>query len=333
MSVGTAARVVEFLVYPDFQILDLTGPLEVFSQAERMRPGSYTLRTVALDPGAATASCGLSVATGAAGANTGTGTNTATGTGAAVDTLVVVGGRGARAAAHDESHLAWIAEAAGRTRRIASVCSGAFLLAAAGVLDGRRATTHWGACGELAAQYPAVTVDPEPIFVRDGPVWTSAGVTAGIDLALALVEADHDGALARALARQLVVFVQRPGGQTQFSAQLAARQPEREPLRQLQSFIAEHPNADLSVPALAARAGMSERHFARVFLAQTGSSPAAHVEAVRVEAARRLLESTAEGLDRIARAAGFGTVATMHRAFRRTVRVTPGEYRARFRSR
>jgi len=318
------SRTIEFLVFPDFQILDLTGPLEVFSQAERMRPGSYTLRTIALEPGTVTASCGLSV-------SAGTGDSVAD-TGTTPDTLIVAGGRGARTAAGDGAHAAWVAQAAGRVRRIASVCTGAFVLAAAGVLDGRRATTHWQSCGELASRYPAVTVDPDPIFVRDGPVWTSAGVTTGIDLALALVEADQDSALARAVARQLVVFVQRPGGQTQFSAQLAAQRPEREPLRRLQSFIAEHPDADLSVPALASLAGMSERHFARVFRAETGSSPAAHVEAVRVETARRLLESTPDGLDRIARAAGFGTIATMHRAFRRTVRVTPGEYRSRFRA-
>jgi transcriptional regulator GlxA family with amidase domain len=327
-------RTIEFLVYPDFQILDLTGPLEVFSQAERMRPGSYTLRTVALEPGPVTASCGLPVI--AATPWTGwTGCPPQPDTSTAIDkpdTLVVVGGRGSHAAAADGTHAAWIAAAAGRVRRVTSVCSGAFLLAAAGVLDGRRATTHWQSCAALAARYPAVTVDPDPIFVHDGPVWTSAGVTAGIDLALALVEADQDGALARAVARQLVVFVQRPGGQTQFSAQLAAQRPEREPLRRVQSFIAEHPDADLSVPALAARAGMSERHFTRVFRAETGSSPAAHVEAVRVETARRLLESTPDGLDRIARTAGFGTIATMHRAFRRTVRVTPGEYRSRFRT-
>ncbi len=327
-------RTIEFLVFPDFQILDLTGPLEVFSQAERMRPGSYTLRTVALDPGPVTASCGLSAIaaapwTGRTGCPPHRETSPLLDT---PDTLIVVGGRGAHSAAADGVHAAWIAQAACRVRRVASVCSGAFLLAAAGVLDGRRATTHWQSCRELAARYPAVTVDPDPIFVQDGPVWTSAGVTAGIDLALALVEADQDGTLARAVARQLVVFVQRPGGQTQFSAQLAAQRPEREPLRRLQSFIAEHPDADLSVPALAARAGMSERHFARIFRAETGSSPAAHVEAVRVETARRLLESTPDGLDRIARAAGFGTIATMHRAFRRTVRVTPGEYRSRFRA-
>lgn len=319
-----ASRTIVFLVFPDFQILDLTGPLEVFSQAERMRPGSYSLRPVALAPGPVTASCGLPVFAEAA-------EEVITGSGSA-DTLVVAGGRGARVAARDDRHVGWVGQAAKKVRRTTSVCTGAFLLAQAGLLDGRRATTHWQACTELAERFPAVTVDPEPIFVHDGPIWTSAGVTAGIDLALGLVEADHGGTLARAIARQLVVFVQRPGGQTQFSAQLAAQRPSREPLRRLQSFIAEHPDADLSVPALASRVGMSERHFARVFRAETGSSPAAHVEAVRVEAARRLLETTADGLDRIARASGFGTIATMHRAFRRTVRVTPGEYRARFRS-
>jgi transcriptional regulator GlxA family with amidase domain len=312
-------RTIVFLVFPDFQILDLTGPLEVFTQAERMRPGSYTTRVVALEPGTVTASCALPVVAVAAEP-------------CCADTLIVVGGRGSRAAAGDGRHAAWIAEAATSARRTASVCTGAFLLAHAGLLDGRRATTHWEACTELAAQFPAVTVDPDPIFVHDGPVWTSAGVTAGVDLALGLVEADHGGALALAIARQLVVFVQRPGGQTQFSAQLAAQRPARTTLRQLQSYIAEHPDADLSVPALAARVSMSERHFARVFREQVGGSPAAHVEAVRVETARRLLETTADGLDRIARAAGFGTIATMHRAFRRRVRVTPGEYRARFRS-
>jgi transcriptional regulator GlxA family with amidase domain len=317
------SREIAFLVFPDFQILDLTGPLEVFSQVDRMHPGSYTLRTVALEAGPVTASCGLTVIAEAAPPR---------GVDIGAHTLIVAGGRGAYAVCTDPRSTRWIAEAAGRVRRAASVCTGAFPLAAAGVLDGRRATTHWGACEELAQLYPLVTVDPEPIFVRDGPVWTSAGVTAGIDLALALVEADHGGDMARTVAQQLVVFVQRPGGQRQFSAQLEAQRPAHEPLRSLQCFIADHPDADLSVPALAERAGMSERHFARVFRAQTGRSPAAHVESVRVETARRLLESTPDGLDRIARVAGFGTVATMHRAFRRTVQVTPGEYRARFRS-
>lgn len=323
------SREIVFLVFPDFQMLDLAGPLEVFSQAARKHQGSYTLRTVALDPGQVTASCGLPVLAEPAQPAETSGASVPAG---AVDTVVVVGGRGRKAAMRDGHVSAWIAETAPLARRVTSVCTGAFLLAQAGVLDGRRATTHWGSCAELAARFPKVTVDPDPIFVHDGPVWTSAGVTAGIDLALALVEADHGSALARTIARQLVVFVQRPGGQAQFSAQLAAQRPVREPLRTVQSYIAEHPNADLSVPALAERAGMSERHFARVFRAETGRSPAAHVEAVRVETARRLLETTADGLDRIARVSGFGTIATMHRAFRRTVRVTPGEYRSRFRS-
>ena len=321
-------RLITFLVFPDFQILDLTGPLEVFSQADRERPGSYTLRTVALDPGVVTASCGLPIL--AASPESPNADGEGSKDAAAIDTLVVVGGRGTPGALRDPRYAQWIARTSLATRRTASVCSGAFLLAEAGLLDGRRATTHWNACGRLAARYPAVQVDPEPIFVRDGPVWTSAGVTAGIDLALALVEADHGAELSRTVARQLVVFVQRPGGQTQFSAQLAAQRPSREPLRRLQSFIAEHPDADLSVPTLATLAGMSERHLTRVFREQTGTSPAAHVEAVRVETARRLLETTTDSLDRVARASGFGTTATMHRAFRRTVRVTPGEYRARF---
>jgi transcriptional regulator GlxA family with amidase domain len=337
---GCVRRLITFLVFPDFQILDLSGPLEVFSQAERLKPGSYTLQTVALDAGPVTSNSGLAVVAMSSELIAGidrkseatiNGTPRSADSGDShTDTLVVAGGRGTMAALHDSRYPDWIARASASARRTASVCSGAFLLAEAGLLDGRRATTHWDACAHLAAQYPAVAVDPEPIFVHDGPIWTSAGVTAGIDLALALVEADHDADLARAIARQLVVFVQRPGGQTQFSTQLAARRPSREPLRGLQSFITEHPGADLSVPALASLAGMSERHLTRVFREQTGTSPAAHVEAVRVETARRLLETTTDSLDRVARACGFGTTATMHRVFRRTVRVTPGEYRARF---
>ena len=317
------AREIVFLVFPDFQILDLTGPLEVFSQAERMHQGSYHLRTVALDPGRVLASNGLAIFAEPAEPFDG------------ADTFFVVGGRGTRGALADPRYPDWIAAASARSRRTASVCSGAMLLAEAGLLDGRRATTHWGQCARMAARYPEVKVEADPIFVRDGNISTSAGVTTGIDLALAFVEEDLDPATARAIARQLVVFVQRPGGQRQFSAQLAAQLPAREPLREVQSFITESVGAgsaaaDLSVPALAARAGMSERHFTRLFRAETGSTPASYVETVRVESARRLLETTADGLDRIARTCGFGTVATMHRAFRRIVQVTPGEYRERF---
>ena len=177
---------------------------------------------------------------------------------------------------------------------------------------------------------PDVLVEADPIFIRDDPIWTSAGVTAGMDLALALVEDDHGAEVARGIAKQLVVFVQRPGGQAQFSRQLAAQRPGRDALRETQAWIADHLDDDLSLPALARRAALSERHFSRVFRAETGMTVAAYVEAARIEAAQRLLESTRDGLDRIARTCGFGTVETMHRTFNRTIRVTPGEYRRHF---
>jgi transcriptional regulator GlxA family with amidase domain len=287
-------REIVFLAFPDFQILDLTGPLEVFSQAERHTRGTYTLRTLAFEPGPLTSSSGLPVHAEAARPFPG------------ADTLIVVGGRGMDAALADPAYAAWIGDAATRVRRIASVCNGAFLLAEAGLLDGRRATTHWSRAADMAERYPEVTVDADPIFIRQGEISTSAGVTSGIDLALALVEEDLGSAPARRVARQLVVFVQRPGNQRQFSAQLTAQRPVREPIRELLGHIAEHPEADLSVPALAARAGLSERQFLRVFPAETGRSPASYVAAVRVEAACRLLETTDDGLDRIARVCGFG---------------------------
>jgi transcriptional regulator GlxA family with amidase domain len=213
---------------------------------------------------------------------------------------------------------------------VASVCSGAFILAAAGLLDGRRATTHWSGCDLLARLFPAVTVERDPIFVRDGNVWTSAGITAGIDLALALVEADHGRELALDVSRWLVMFVQRPGGQSQFSAQLAAQVAERDPLRDLQAWIGEHPDAELTVEALADRVAMSPRHFARVFREEVGETPARYVEAVRVEAARRLLERTGRSVDDVASACGFGTAETLQRAFRRRLGVSPGAYRRHF---
>ena len=311
-------REIAFLIFPDFQILDLTGPLEVFSQAERRTSGNYVLRTLAFEPGPVTSSSGLSVNAEAALPFTG------------ADTLIVVGGRGTDAAVADPQYTTWIAAAAPHVRRVASVCSGAFLLAEAGLLDGRRATTHWSRAADLAEQYPAVTVDAAPIFVREGEVATSAGVTSGIDLALALVEEDLGSTAARSVARQLVVFVQRPGNQRQFSVQLTAQRPAREPIRDLLAHIAEHPEADLSVPALATHVGLSERQFLRVFPAETGHSPATYVEAARVEAACRLLETTNDGLERIARLCGFGTLRTLQRSFHRVLAVAPHEYRERF---
>ena len=316
-------RRVVFVAFPDLQLLDLVGPLEVFSMADRFSDsgvGEYAIEVVSPDGGVIRASSGLEIAA-----------HRAIGTcGGPIDTLVVVGGQCVAQAIVDDRLVAWIRSAAQRTRRVTSVCSGAFLLARAGLLDGRRATTHWSDCARLAQLFPEVTVDPDPIFIRDGNVWTSAGVTAGMDLALALVEDDLGTERAREIARQLVLFVQRSGGQSQFSAQLAAQRPERDTLVHLASWIADHLGDDLSIPVLAARTSMSVRNFSRRFAQEFGTTPAAYVEAVRVEAGRRLLETTRCGLAGIARDCGFGTVETMHRSFQRTVRVTPGQYRQHF---
>jgi transcriptional regulator GlxA family with amidase domain len=247
-----------------------------------------------------------------------------------IDTLIVVGGEGAQEASRDLRLARWLKSASARSRRVASVCTGAFVLAAAGLLDGRRATTHWSAGSQLQRRFPAVRVDTEPIFIRDGNVWTSAGVTAGIDLALALVDADLGRRVALRVAQQLVMFLHRPGGQAQFSAQLGAQLAAREPLRELQTWLAEHPELDHPVDRLAARVGMSPRNFARVFRDEIGCTPASYVEEVRVEAARRLLETTADSIEQVAEASGFGRVETLRRAFARRVGASPADYRDRF---
>ncbi|HEY5342413.1 MAG TPA: DJ-1/PfpI family protein [Solirubrobacteraceae bacterium] len=320
-------RQIAILLYPGVQSLDLTGPLEVFAGAQRLieqsgrRERGYEVRLLSADGRPLETSSGLTV----------TPHTSLEDAPAKIDTLIVAGGYGRKRAAADPTLLDWIARTSATARRTASVCTGAFLLAAAGLLDGRRATTHWASAAELAAQYPAVDVDPEPIFLRDGPIWTSAGVTAGMDLALALVEEDLDRAAALAIARHLVLFLRRPGNQSQFSATLSAQEPEREPLRELQRHVVEHPADDLSVEALAARAHMSPRNFARAFAAETGATPARYVERVRLEAARRRLEDTAEPVATVAAACGFGTAETMRRTFLRALDVGPAEYRRRFR--
>jgi len=225
----------------------------------------------------------------------------------------------------------WVVRASRRARRTTSVCTGSYLLAAAGLLDGRRATTHWEYCDRLAARYPAVRLDPDPVFVRDGDIWTSAGVTAGMDLALALVEDDLGPEVALTVARLLVVFLKRPGGQSQFSGALSVQQASRPALRELQAWIAGHLDDDLSVAALAARAHLSERSFARAFRAEVGQTPAVYVETLRVERARALLEDGAESLEAVARAAGFSSAEVLRRAFHRRLGVGPAAYRERFR--
>jgi transcriptional regulator GlxA family with amidase domain len=307
---------VVIVLYDGVQSVDVSGPAEVFAAA------GHHVRTVSTDGAPVRAMSGLTlVPDGDLDSVPG-----------AIDTLVVAGGDGTVGALGDRGLIAWLTDAAARSRRVTSVCSGAFLLAAAGVHDGRRATTHWSVCHTLAELYPTVTVEPDPIYVRDGNVWTSAGVTAGMDLALALVEEDHGRDAALAIARRFVLFLRRPGNQAQFSAQLAAQTAERDVLQETQAHIADRPGADLSVETLAARAGMSVRNFARNFRAEVGTTPARYVESVRVEAARRLLEETDVGVDAIAASCGFGTAETMRRAFLRTVRVPPAEYRRRFRA-
>ncbi|OKJ09081.1 GlxA family transcriptional regulator [Kitasatospora sp. CB01950] len=303
------------VLFDGVQSLDVTGPLEVLAASAR-----YRIRTAS--PG------GLPVRTGS-------------GLGLLPDedladagpphTLIVPGGPGTRQP--DPELVARIGELAKGAERVTSVCTGAFLLAEAGLLAGRRATTHWSMCEALAHRYPDVTVDPDPIHVRDGRVITSAGVTAGIDLALALVEEDHGRELALGIARHLVMFLRRPGGQAQFSTQLSAQLAVRRPLRDVQRWITEHPDADLSVEALARRASLSPRQFTRAFAAETGTTPGRYVDGVRLEAARRRLEDGDEGIEQVARRSGYGTPEAMRRAFARTLAVSPIDYRRRFRSR
>jgi transcriptional regulator GlxA family with amidase domain len=324
---GLVARRVVFVAYPRITALDLVGPHEVFTVAADVarRTGrdadAYAVVVAAATAGAVGTTRGPAIVADRALASVR----------GAIDTLVVVGGEGSDEAAADRELVDWVRRAAARSRRVTSVCSGAFVLAAAGLLDGRRATTHWDACTRLARAHPLVTVEPDPIFVEDGNVWTSAGVTAGMDLALALVEADLGREVALLTARHLVLFVQRSGGQAQFSAQLGAQLAERDPLRELQISIAEHPEGDYRVERLASLVAMSPRHFARVFRAEVGCPPAVYVERARIEVARRLLETTGLPVDGVARAAGFGTVETMRRAFARRVGASPSEYRDRFR--
>jgi transcriptional regulator GlxA family with amidase domain len=306
-------RVVVF-VFDGVQPLDAVGPHEV------LRAGGYAVEVVSPSGRPVRSESGLTL---------GVDRSLASVRGR-IDTLLVAGGDGVLAAAADPEVVRHVRRLARGARRVTSVCSGAFVLAEAGLLDGRRVTTHWRRCAQLAERYPAVTVDPDPIFVRDGDVWTSAGVTAGMDLALALVEQDRGREVALAIARQLVMYVQRPGGQAQFSAALQAQRADRDVLRELQAWLPDHLDDDLAVAALARRVAMSPRHFAREFTAEVGVTPARHVEDLRVEAARRLLESTRRGVEDIAAACGFGTAETMRRAFLRSVRVPPADYRRRF---
>jgi transcriptional regulator GlxA family with amidase domain len=311
-----SVRRVVIVAFPDCMSLDVVGPAEVFASA-----GRYEVQVVAPDSEPFPMSNGMQVVP----------SGSFDSVEGRIDTLVIAGGAGTRAAATDPRVTAWVRSAAKRSRRVTSVCSGAFVLAEAGLLDGLRATTHWQWCDTLARLYPEVEVERDAIFVVDGSTYTSAGVTAGIDLALALVEEDLGPEAAREVAQQLVVFLRRPGGQSQFSAQLATPAAAREPLREVQDWIAANPGENLSVQALAERAAMSPRNFARAFRRETGMTPAAYVEWVRVEQARIALEGSSAQVETIARHCGFGTVETMRRAFHRRLGIGPAAYRNRFR--
>jgi transcriptional regulator GlxA family with amidase domain len=318
-------RPIHILAFPNVQLLDVSGPLQVFASAnvqmqENGQAAPYSPIVIAQQDGSIVSSAGL-------------GLHTHPLPKTPSDTLIVAGGRGVHIALQDPQLLQWVRQQASSARRVASVCTGAFMLAEAGVLDGHRVVTHWDSCDELARRYPALHVDPEPIFINEDSLWTSAGVTAGIDLALALVETDLGRNIALAVARDLVVFLKRPGGQSQFSTALSMQHATRSQdsrFGDLHAWILDNLASDLSVATLAAQVGMSERSFVRHYRAHTGNTPARAIEQLRVEAARRLLGDSALPIKRIADRCGFGTEETLRRSFLRAVSVTPQAYRERF---
>jgi transcriptional regulator GlxA family with amidase domain len=301
---------------PPVDVLDVTGPLEVFSNV----PG-YQVVVVSTD-GAPELRTNRGITLGGAVPH-----DSVSGL---IDTLIVAGGPGAASGEYDYAYLRWISDVARRSRRIASICTGAFILAAAGLLDGKRAVTHWSFCDRLAREFPKVNVLPNPIFLRDGPIYTSAGITSGIDLSLALVEEDHGHEAALAVARQLVMFLVRPGGQAQYSHMLSRQTTTFEPLRELQVYMLENLRADLSVEALADRMGMSPRHFSRVCLREIKMNPGQLVDRLRVEAAQQMIDSSSKGLKEIADACGFRSADSMRRTFQRVMGITAAQYIERF---
>jgi len=312
--------------YRDAHVLDVVGPLEVLTGARYFLPEGpepYAVTVVARAPGPVPTTSGVSIIADAGFAELEGGDE--------IDTLIVSGGHGTGAALEDPALMGFVRHAATRARRIVSICTGAMILADAGLLDGRRATTHWWWCPILERRYPEVTVDRDAIYVRDGHVWTSAGVTAGMDLALSLVEMDWGHAVALQVARYNVMYMMRPGGQSQFSAHLVAQKAEDPAINAILGHILDHLGEVLTVTALAARAGLSERTFARRFKHETGMTPAAYVDAARVQAARTALETSETGVEQVALSTGFQSGERMRRAFQRHLGVSASDYRARFR--
>ena len=313
------SRLIAFAIFPDLQILDATGPLAAFEIAGRFRPGAYDLKLVATTPGPVRSSAGATLMA------------EALADPSSPHTLIVAGGEGSRRSARDEALLGHVRAVAALGGRVASVCSGAYVLAAAGVLDGRQATTHWSLTADFARRFPKVRLKADRIWTRDGSVWTSAGITAGIDLALALIAEDLGEEVARATARQLVVYHRRPGGQSQFSA-LAEIDPGGGRFSSLLDWARTHLDQPLTVDALAERAAMSPRNFARAFVAETGVTPAKAVERLRLEAARIAAEESPRSIDVIARDTGFGDPERMRRAFVRAFGHPPQALRRQARS-
>ncbi|NWB51437.1 GlxA family transcriptional regulator [Pseudomonas sp. F8002] len=313
---------IALLAFPRVQMLDVVGPADVFAEAARQLGNSraYRISVIGTVAGQIKGTNGLRLATDDS-------IETFKGS---IDTLLIAGSPSVNDVAHDAHLRDWVRYQATRVRRIGSVCSGAFVLGAAGLLVGRRVTTHWNSSALLARQYPDAVVEPDSIFIRDGNLYTSAGVTAGMDLALALVEEDHGRDLALSVAREMVMYFKRPAGQSQFSAQLAAQTAERTNIRQIQTYIVDNLAADLSVALLAQRADMSERNFARVFKAEGGFTPAEFVELARIDQARRLIEGSNVSLKRLADQVGYANLDGFRRAFVRRLGVTPSDYRKRF---
>jgi transcriptional regulator GlxA family with amidase domain len=321
-SLASPPRRIVLIGYPGAQSLDLVGPLEVFSMANNHgAPRAYEVVLASEEGGEIVCNSGLRLGGAVALADLP----------GEIDTILVSGGgEAATRLARAGALPAWLTGRRLDTRRIGSVCSGSFVLAAAGMLDGRRATTHWGFCDEFRAFRPAVKLEPDAIFVADPPFYTSAGVTAGIDLCLALVEADHGAHVALAVARNLVLFLRRAGGQTQYSEALTVQTTATSRLRKLIVEIVGDPCGAYTLPKLASRAAMSERTLSRVFKQETGVSPAAFVESARIDRAKALLETSDWSLTRVAERAGFGDISGLHRAFQKRLGVTPGDYRDRF---
>jgi transcriptional regulator GlxA family with amidase domain len=328
-SVNRTTRRIVFVGAPGTEMLDLVGPLQVFARASeiftRQNPGTrslYSVEVISASPHRSLlTNCGVRL----------TAHKTYRELRGRVDTLLVAGGSAIENDEVDPQVVRWLRKLCTRVRRVGSVCTGAMLLARAGLLDGRRATTHWNWCEVLIRRAPRTEVDPDPIFVRDENVYTSAGVTAGMDLALALVEEDHGSRLALQVSRNLVLYLRRPGGQSQFSAALSLQMTDRKPLRELEGWVLDNLNKALTVPVLAQRVAMSPRNFARVFLKEMKTTPSKFVERLRVETARRRLEESQNSMETIASECGFGNVNSMRNVFQRTLKIPPGQYRRHFR--